>query len=51
MWAISHVVFVYLHFIPGANGGWTQGHDFPRFSSEERQEVTVPFEGYWKRVG
>jgi hypothetical protein len=50
MWAIAHVVFVYLHFIPGANGGWTEGPEYPRFSTEERQDMAIPFEGYWQRV-
>jgi hypothetical protein len=50
MWAICHIVFAYLHFIPGTNGGWTQGPDYPRFSTEELRGVAVPFEGYWQRV-
>jgi hypothetical protein len=50
MWSIAHVVFVCRHFIPGANGGWTQGQDYPRFSTEDRQDVDLPFEGYWQRV-
>ncbi len=50
MWAICHIVFMSLHFIPGGNGGWTQGQDYPQFSTEERQDVAVPFEGYWQRV-
>ena len=48
MWAISHIVFEYLHFIPGGNGGWTQGRDYPRFSTEERQDIATPFVGYWQ---
>jgi hypothetical protein len=48
MWAISHMVFEYLHFIPGGNGGWTQGRDYPRFSTEDRQDIAIPFEGYWQ---
>ena len=48
MWAISHIVFESLHFIPGGNGGWTRGRDYPRFSTEERQDIATPFEGYWQ---
>jgi hypothetical protein len=50
MWVISHIVFAYLHFVPGGNGGWTQGSDYPRFSTDERRDVAIPFEGYWQRV-
>ena len=50
MWAITHMVFVYLHFIPGANGGWTHDQDYPRFSTDERRNVAVPLEGCWKCV-
>lgn len=50
MWAISHIVFLSLHFIPGANGGWTPGQDYPRYSTAERQDVVVPFEGCWERI-
>ncbi|WP_262272852.1 MULTISPECIES: hypothetical protein [Microvirga] len=50
MWVISHIVFAYLHFVPGGNGGWTQGSDYPRFSAEERRDIAIPFEGYWRRV-
>jgi hypothetical protein len=48
MWVISHIVFTSLHFIPGGNGGWTQGRDYPRFSTAERQDIATPFEGYWQ---
>lgn len=51
MWAITHIAFMYLHFIPGANGGWTQGQDYPRFSTEDRHAVSLPFQGYWRREG
>ena len=50
MWAITHIVFMSLHFIPGANGGWTHDQDYPRFSTDERQQIAIPFEGYWQRV-
>ena len=51
MWAISHIVFAYLHFVPGGNGGWTKGDDYPRFSTENRREILIPIEAYWRRVG
>ena len=47
MWAISHIVFAYLHFVPGGNGGWTKGDDYPRFSTEDRREILIPIEAYW----
>ncbi|WP_201829440.1 hypothetical protein [Microvirga zambiensis] len=50
MWVISHIVFAYLHFVPGGNGGWTRGNDYPHFSTEERQGILIPIEGYWRRV-
>ncbi|QRM27409.1 hypothetical protein [Microvirga sp. VF16] len=50
MWVISHIVFSYLHFVPGGNGGWTQSGDYPRFTTEERRDISIPFEGYWRRV-
>ena len=50
MWVISHIVFAYLHFVPGGNGGWTRGDDYPRFSTEDRREILIPIEAYWRRV-
>lgn len=50
MWAITHIVFASLHFVPGAHGGWARGPNFPRFAAEERAAITLPFEGYWERV-
>lgn len=50
MFSITHIVFAYLHFVPGGNGGWTQGSDYPRFSADERAAIRLPFEGFWQRV-
>lgn len=50
MFTITHIVFAYLHFVPGGNGGWTQGSDYPRFSADERAAIRLPFEGFWQRV-
>jgi hypothetical protein len=50
MWAITHILFAYLHFIPGANGGWTQYRDYPLFSTQERKAIPTPFAGYWECV-
>lgn len=50
MYAIAHIVFAYLHFAPGPNGGWVRGTDYPRYSDTERATVRLPFEGYWERL-
>ena len=49
-WAITHIVYPYKHYIPGANGGWTDGRDYPLFATPERASVPLPFEGYWEQV-